>query len=184
MIFVRDDDVLLPSKGGKDSLERFKRVHELICSNPRFMHVPAILVEEIQTVPGAVDYVKNEHSEGRMQLQLHGLRHVDYGAMDIKDVHVHLSSAIEWMFQYFRVIPTKWYTPWGSSQPHLHMAAKSHDLQLVDCSNRIKLRGTNGATDMLRHGSLDVFEGKELAMHWWDGLDRERLKLVVEFGNG
>lgn len=181
MIFVRDDDVLLSSKD-TDSLGRFKRVHELICSNPRFVHVAAILVEEIQTVPGAVEYIREENANGRLKLQLHGLRHVDYGAMDIKDVHVHLSHSIEWMFQWFRVIPTKWYTPWGSTQEHLHVAAKAAGLQLVDCSNRIKTCGENGALDLLRkHGCLDPFEDKELHIHWWSAQDRERLQMLVNY---
>lgn len=181
MIFVRDDDVLLPSKGGKDSLARFKGVHELILSNPRFLHRAAILVTEIQTVPGAVEYVYNEWDEGRLFLELHGFEHIDYGALPKAKVIEHLERAMEWMRP---AVPGRWYTPWGASQPHLHEAAKEVGLELVDCSKRIKLRGTDGATDLLqRHGSLDVFEGKELAMHWWCHVDRPRLKQIVEFGN-
>jgi hypothetical protein len=182
MIWVRDDDVLLPSKGGKDSLARFKGVHELICSNTRFLHVPAILVKEIQTVPGAVEYVKQETAAGRMRPELHGYEHIDYGAMDIRDILEHLSYSKRWMHENLGVWPTKWYTPWGASQDHLREASKIQGLQMVDCSSRIKLRGEGGATDLLqKHRSLDVFEGQELAMHWWCGVDRERLKQVVEF---
>jgi len=174
MIYVRDDDVLIPGKGG---LERFRRYHELICSNPRFLHRAAILVTEIQTVPGAVEYVYDEWDKGRLFLELHGLEHVDYGAMPKHKVIDHLHKALEWMRP---ACPGRWYTPWGSTQPHLHEAAKEVGLELVDCSNIIKLRGRNGAVDILREGrDLDYFENKELFTHYWE--KGNRLQRIVNF---
>ena len=48
MIRVRDDDVLISSKGTKNPLTKFKMVHDWICEVPEtLIHVPTILVRSV-----------------------------------------------------------------------------------------------------------------------------------------
>lgn len=179
-IRVRDDDVLLPSSSTDDPFGKFSKVHRWICEVPdHVMHVPTILVTEIQQFPQAIEYIRTETAEGRMEPQLHGLEHIDYGKLDYQEVCNHLNICRDWMINNLGVNPTRFMTPWGASQPHLHAAAAACDYELVDCSRIHKLAGRNGVVDRLRSGeSPDYLENDEIFLHWWEsGL---RLKRVLE----
>lgn len=181
-IIIRNDDVLLTtSEKWERSFNCFKGVHKTICSSPKLKHVPAVLVEDLQRLPEVTAYLQMETFEGRMFPELHGLRHIDYGALPELEVVEQLVTAMEWFETTFGYAPKKWYTPWGATQPHLHTAAKSLGLEAVDCSGPIKFKGRFGVWQMLQDNvPLSRFEGREIIMHWWDGLDRERLIRFAE----
>jgi peptidoglycan/xylan/chitin deacetylase (PgdA/CDA1 family) len=167
-----------------NTFKRFKHVHEIICKTERLMHVPTILTEEILDFPEAIEYIKYETDQGRMRPQLHGYQHVDYGSMSEQEVRNHLVMAFDMFVSFFGHRPTKWYTPWGANQPHLHSAAAPLKLEVVDCSKNVKLKGRYGVKQLLSEGkTIDYFDGQEIIMHWWNALDIERLIELVEVIN-
>lgn len=180
-IRIRDDDVLMHSSGSKDAFGRFRGVHNIICRSDKFIHVPAILVTEIQDFPDCIDYIKEETASGRMLPEIHGLEHIDYGKLTRSEVKDHLIICREFIQNKFNHSATIWYTPWGASQPHLHEVSEALGIQLVDCSGIIKFQGRYGIQRRLMDGvDIKYFYGKELFMHWWEG--GSRLERVVETG--
>jgi hypothetical protein len=180
-IFIRDDDVLLPSSGYEDPLKRFKQIHRWILECDRFMHRPTILVTEIQGFPKCIEYVKEETAEGRMDPQIHGLEHIDYGPLSNIEVASHLNQCLDWFAKNKLPRPKNWYTPWGASQPHLHEVSENMGLKLIDTSQINKLPGRYGVVQRLKDGeSLDFLEEDEIFMHWWEG--GLRLKRVIAVG--
>jgi peptidoglycan/xylan/chitin deacetylase (PgdA/CDA1 family) len=184
-IIIRDDDVLLSSTAHYErSFERFKFVHETVCRSSRLKHVPALLTGEIQEFPDAVEYIQFETKSGRMFPELHGLTHIDYGKLSEQEVSEQLSQAKAWFEETLGYSPTKWYTPWGSSSPAQTAGAKSVGLTATDCSNAIKFKGRYGVPQLMRDGvPLSYFNNRELIIHWWNGMDVERLAAFVEVLN-
>lgn len=178
-IQIRDDDVLLPSSSWDNPFGRFRQVHEWIIDCDKFMHIPAILTTEIQEFPECIEYIKTETRAGRMQPQLHGVEHIDYGAESQVEVELMLYQGSQWMIENLDVEPTRWFTPWGASQEHLWAAADNMQFELVDCSQINKLQGRYGICRRLEDGHDPSFmEGKELFLHWWEG--GARLKRIIE----
>lgn len=185
MIYIRDDDVLLSSKGFGDPVVRLKQIHGWICESPRLMHVPTILCKEIQAFPDAVKFVKEETLAGRMLPQLHGWEHIDYAKLHHAAIVTHLEDSKHWMIDNLNVCPTRWYTPWGANAPHLYVAAKACDLKLIDTSGIIELAGPNGVLATLKKGvPIDYLDGCEIFLHWWQrGLRLWRLALIAKHGS-
>src|SRR5258706_3439570 len=166
---IRDDDVLLPSSRWAEPMRRFKGFHNLVCQDTEhFIHVPAILVTEIQDFPEAIELIKAETANGRMEPQLHGLKHIDYGALSFNEVMDHLDEC----FQFFRghqlPKPTIWYTPWGASQDHLHVSAEARNLRLVGTSGIIHPGVARDALN--KHKNPEWWQGREIFRHWWESV--------------
>lgn len=185
MIFIRDDDVLMASSSWKDPFSRFRQIHEWTMESEKVMHVPTILVTEIQQFPEAIDYIKEETKSGNMKPQLHGYKHVDPGLFTFNEIRNQLKEAKEWMLNVLDIIPTKWYTPWGAGEsPHqeyLWVAAEKENLQLVTCKNISKLHGRYGVVQRIKrgHDPNKFLENKEILIHWWQS--GNRLKRVIDF---
>ena len=184
MIRVRDDDVLLHSSSYDDELGRLKQVHAWICEVPeKFIHVPAILVTEIQEFPEAIDWIRQETAEGRMQPEIHGLSHKDYAALTTTEIMLELEECKEFVHKQFNYIATKFYTPWGAGADargsHIEGAAAVVGLETVTCERINKMTGRYGVVQQLMDGhSVDYLDGDEIFMHWWEG--GARLKRIVE----
>jgi len=180
MIAVRDDDVLIKSSSHENSFSHFKTVHNWICESDKLLHVPAILVTEIQEFPECIEYIKDEASKGKMRPEIHGLRHIDYAKLSVEEVVVHLNKCKDFLLDKFNVNATTWYTPWGANASHLFDAAAECKLKLVDTSRINKLAGRYGMVQLAREGrDLNKFlEGGEIFFHWWEG--GMRLKRVIE----
>lgn len=183
MIYVRDDDVLLHSSSHADPLAHFKTVHGWICETGKLLHVPAILVTEIQQIPRsqeAIDFIKQETKDGRMSPQIHGLNHIDYAKLPLEEIVTHLNICKEFLFKRFDVVPTTFYTPWGANAPHIHEAANNTGLKLVDCVRINKLNGRYGIIQRIKDGDdpADFLDEDEIFFHWWEG--GMRLRRVVE----
>ncbi len=184
MIRVRDDDVLLPSSSYHDELGRLKQIHEWICEVPnQLIHVPAILVLEIQEFPEAIEFIAEETAAGRMLPEIHGLSHKDYAALTEKEIVAELNVCRDWIHYKFNHVATKFYTPWGAGADergaHIRPAAASIGIELVTCENLTKLGGRYGIIQGLMDGrDADFYDGQEIFLHWWEG--GCRLKRIVE----
>lgn len=184
MIRLRDDDVLLRSKGWEDPFGRFKQVHEWARLSDQILHVPSLLVEEIREhFPHAAEYIRTETRSGRMAPQFHGMFHIDYAALPVEHVLEHLTEGAEWMEDAIGVRPTKWYTPWGANAEHLYKAAAEASMDLVDCSEIYTIQR---CTRELREGTVtvDQIKDREIFLHWWEaGLRVKRLAYALNHGS-
>jgi len=165
MIRIRDDDVLIHSSGHKDPFARLKQVHELIVKEGA-LHVPAILVTEIQDFPEAIRYIRDEREAGRMEVQWHGLEHVDYAKKDRDQIIHELLVSQQFFIDNFGVRFTKFYTPWGANAPHIYEAAATHNIETIDCSNWIRCVHVNKNPKQFRGKDI------EITIHWYEGIDR------------
>ena len=183
MIRVRDDDVLLSSSSYDDELGRLKQIHDWICEVPDWMiHVPAILVTEIQQFPEAIEWVRQETLEGRMLPEIHGFEHINYAELEYDTIVNQLEYCRGWIRRKFDYEPTRWYTPWGAGEDeagaHLRPAAEAVGLTMVTCKN-INMNGRYGVVQELMDGrDLSYLDNQEIFMHWWEG--GARLKRIVE----
>jgi peptidoglycan/xylan/chitin deacetylase (PgdA/CDA1 family) len=184
MIRVRDDDVLISSKGTDNPLKKFQMVHEWICEVPeKLIHVPTILVTEIQEFPEAIEYVRQETLEGRMLPEIHGLTHKDYASLPTNQIVQELEICRDWIHAQFGHVATKFYSPWGAGfdarGAHIRPAAASIGIELVTCEHINKMNGRYGVIKNLRDGkSIDYLDGDEIFLHWWESM--ARLRRIIE----
>ncbi len=182
MIYIRDDDVLVHSSGNKHPFQAFSKIHRWLINEvpEHFLHIPTIVVKDIQAYPECVEYVREETKEGRMRPELHGLEHIDYNALNYGEVLEHLEQSIEWMKEELICIPTRWYTPWGANSDMLRAAAQQFNLQLVDTSNTIEPAKFLGYLRKL--GRADYQNDFEIFIHWWErGLRVRRIVSVYKY---
>lgn len=192
MLRIRDDDILVPSHAW-DPFVRFRQVHEWILPHKgKVLHVPAILMSEIQDFPDCIQYIRENVANGTMEPQVHGLKHIDYsrlalpkeklpshGAIDLaifsdeeinhhyQTVQTHLATAKGWILEQFGYEPHTWYTPWGADNFVLREAATSVGLKLVGVTRKDFL---HRVYQELQEGkvTVDQVKDRELLMHWWD----------------
>ena len=213
-IRVRDDDVLVTSRDWPDPFKRFTRVHRWIAEVPEhFIHVPAILVTEIQPFSECIEFVRSETKAGRMFPELHGLHHeINYQFRSLEDVSSDLKISVDWMIAHLDVRPKIWYTPKGAGlYPHprailpdekkeqlirqadtMRAAASQLNLEVVSEYDN-KMHGENGICRHLMDGrSIDAIsnsrkiEGghKEISVHWWErGIRLKRVLEAVKHGS-
>ena len=192
MIYVRNDDILIHSSSWTRPIMRFQQIHEWIqdVKNHLVMHVPTILTTEIQEHPECIEFVKAETAAGRMQPQLHGVEHIDYGKFSYKDLVEELKVGKAWMEDNLDVSPTRWYTPWGAGaapeQEWMWTASAKAGMILVTCEGINKLSGRHGMVQLSKEGhDLRVFlESKEIFMHWWERGERlQRVLKAIDAGS-
>lgn len=192
-IRIRDDDVLITSRGrAGNEFNRFKGFHNMVCLDVRhFIHVPAILITEIQEFPECIAYIKAETAAGRMLPEVHGLHHKDYANLTSAQIVEELIEAKAWIRNELDYEPTVWYSPHGAGADqrgaHLQDAALSVGLTLVTCENMIRpsrlvydvrsVAGRDRETGqkqvdptMTKEQLLAKWEGKEILRHWWEGM--------------
>jgi len=179
MIYVRNDDVLIQSSSWDDPLGRLKQIHGWICESDRFLHIPAVLVTEIQEFPEAIEFISEETAEGRMLPELHGLTHIDYAKLSESEIIDQLSEGKDWMQDKFGLVPNRFFSPWGGNAEHMYTASAACDLELIDCSRINKMNGRHGIVQRLKDGeSIDYLEDDYIFSHWWQG--GARLKRIIE----
>jgi hypothetical protein len=192
-IKIRDDDVLITSRGRKGKeFERFRGFHNAVCQDVRhFIHIPAILCKEIQEFPECIEYIKAETASGRMIPELHGWEHKDYALLSLEEVYSELMKSREWIYKNLNCNITKFYSPHGAGADkrgaHLKVAAEEAGLTLVTCAGMIKpsalvfdVRAVSGRdkntglipmpASMTKAQLLQKWEGKEILNHWWSGM--------------
>jgi hypothetical protein len=183
MIRIRNDDVLLPSGDWPDPVKRIKRIHRWISEFPEyFIHVPTILVKEIQQYPEAIEFVIEETKEGRMLPEIHGLEHIDYGRLTSPMIVEHLEQCLTWFHDNLNRTPTKFYTPWGGMDLRVITAAKSVGLIAVGVDTNWSLEAV--VSRLRLGGHTDDLDGEEIFMHWWNrGIRLKRVIMAVSHGS-
>ena len=175
-IIIRDDDVLLPSSAFEYPLERFKEVHELICKNSLFLHVPAIICSEIESFSGALEYIQFEMVAGRMNPELHCWKHVDYGKFIEEELIDDLHRCCEWFKTKLNKTPTKFFTPWAGTSELIEKTAKQFSLEVI--AGKLNFIEPHKYLD----GRYKLKPGCMIAMHWWKTGDVNKLiKLIDEY---
>ena len=192
-IRIRDDDVLITSRGrAGNEFGRFVGFHKMVCLDQRhFIHVPAILVKEIQEFPECIDFIRDETAEGRMLPEIHGWEHKDYANLSMEQIVEELLVSKKFIQEAFNYLPTVWYSPHGAGADargsHLRIAAEECGLTLVTCEGMIKpsalvydVRSVDGRDretgqipmkpSMTKEQLLAKWEGKEILRHWWEGM--------------
>ena len=185
MIRVRDDDVLLHSSdwNRKGSFHRFNRVHSWISEFPEhFIHIPTILVTEIQKYPECIEFVRKETAAGNMIPEIHGLEHIDYGKLSYSEITDHLEQCIEWFDSNLNWKPTKFYTPWGAMSNDIMNASNQLGIKAVGVDTKLTLENY---TKRLGNGEpISILDGQEIFMHWWSrGIRLKRVAMAVSHGS-
>jgi hypothetical protein len=190
MIGVRDDDVLNHSSSKGDEFKKFKMVHDWICEVPdTLLHVPSILVTEIQKFPECIEYIRQETAEGRMQPEIHGLTHKNYADLTSSEIVLELTECKKWMKDNLGCVAKKFYSPWGAGEDeegaHIRGAALSVGLELVTCENINEMEGPCGVVNQLKNGrDISYLDGDEIFLHWWQNMARlRRIVDVIKFGS-
>jgi peptidoglycan/xylan/chitin deacetylase (PgdA/CDA1 family) len=184
MIRVRNDDVLRPSSDWKGrEFERLKRIHSWISEFPKdFIHVPTILVNDIEQFPEAIDFVVQETAAGLMVPEVHGLDHVDYCNLPEQKIVDDLSKCIEWHDSKFGVKPTRFYTPWGGMNDKCYRAAQSVGLRAIAVDTNWSLE--NVCARLGKGGLVEDLHDREIFMHWWNrGIRLKRVAMAVKYGS-
>lgn len=209
MLRIRDDDVLVSSSSWGRPFERFRELHDWIAKTEgKVVHVPTVLVRDVQRFPDCVEYMKEHTASGTMEPEVHGFTHIDYSRLGLdptrlpprgrvdhskftqeeldahaNEVFYHLWESRTWIYENLGRMPLKWYTPWGADNGYLRAAAEHASLKLVGTE---KLFDIAEACDMLRNGASleDVEKRGEIFMHWWHrGTRVKRLCAAVRHGS-
>jgi peptidoglycan/xylan/chitin deacetylase (PgdA/CDA1 family) len=165
-------------------------VHDWICEvSDKVIHVPTILVTEIQKFPDCIEWIRQETAEGRMLPEIHGLEHKDYASLNSSEIVLELDECRDWIFRQFGHTATKFYSPWGAGADergaHIRGAAKSIGIELVTCEGMLELKGGTGVINQLKNGrDIRWYDDKEIIIHWWEGVGRLRRFIeVVKHGS-
>jgi len=183
MIYLRDDDVLV-SSSSKNEFARFKQIHEWTVGIPNLIHVPTILVTEIQGYPECIEYIKEETAQRRMQPEFHGMSHIDYKKLSKREIRNHLMQGRDFIRQQFNWEPTLWATPWGAESIYLKEAAEEQDFILQNCTTDVI--SIENATAGLKNGTLKLedLDEKYIFFHFWKrGLRVKRISETVRHGS-
>ena len=117
MIYLRSDDIMVHSTGWGSGTDRFKQQHRWVLECPdMIMHMPAILVKEIQEYPECIEFVKEETNAGRMKPELHGYQHVQYKTLPPKEIREHIEKSLEWFDKELDWRPRIFALPWGKGK--------------------------------------------------------------------
>ena len=168
MIIVRNDDVILDSGGkykGKE-FERFRFVHEQISSAPDLVHCPAILCQEIEAFPEAIEYIRAETAARRMRPYLHCWNHdknwTTHSTPVIEEMLKHCDS---WFEQNLDCEFHVWATPWGATSPMAIEAAGRQGIRLETTHPTIDFKAA--AKLVKDSNTVRVLYGRTILYHWW-----------------
>jgi peptidoglycan/xylan/chitin deacetylase (PgdA/CDA1 family) len=184
MIYLRNDDILIHSNEWKSSTERFKKNHRWILECPEeILHVPAILVKDIQAFPECIEYIKEETAEGRMSPELHGWTHIDYKKLDKDETRKHLSDCVEWFDKTLNHKPKIFATPWGAKSNAIEEVAAEFDM-IVQGAQEPDVVELNPAMKMVRNVPDWRPDNNTVMNHWWHRGNRLlRFILTIKYGS-
>jgi len=167
MIRLRIDDVMVKSEAWdkERSENRFKTIQQWVNeAGGSVIHIPTILVGEIQDFPNTVEFIKEETARYRMFPEIHGWAHINYDEVDEDEIDRHLNFCLEWFRDVLNIRPGIWCLPWGGEGlPHVHSAANRAGLVVESVSHCIS---PTEALQKLETEGIDQFNYTILD-HWW-----------------
>jgi len=180
-VYFRHDDVLDISH--PDPFPYYKKISEVFKEFGRpdqFIHIPTLVVEDIQTWPHAVAYLKAQVDAGEVFPQLHGYRHIHYDQLPLEEIVEHLSKSKKWMQRVLGVTPTVWYTPWGAEDENMKHAAETVGLSLQGVSRVLKTRDMLARLNKPKYYPFESINEQIVMFHWWDKDICNRLRNILE----
>ena len=185
MIRIRIDDVMWHSSAftNERAENRFKQIHRWICQQPDSMiHIPTILVTEIQDFPNIIELVRQETLEGTMSPQLHGYEHISYGELDQDVIEDHLDKSMVWFGENLGIEPSIWATPWGGTSDTMVAAASKYCLE-IETVNSAYPYNFGKAIEIAKDKGVQALHNETVFGHWWNkGLKLLRLVEIVKYG--
>ena len=145
-----------------DAMGKFVTIHNIIESYG-YMHCPAILTNDIEAFPEAIEFIRLKTQQRKMVPQLHGSNHFDYAILPVEEIQEDYKKCQAWFMRNFGIGFTKHYTPWGGNAPHLRATAAAMGIEMVDTEGIIDPRHVLADPEF----SWQKYCGKELFIHWW-----------------
>ncbi len=168
-IIVRVDDVMCESSAWDRprSIRRITAFQRWMSDIPAIEYVPTVLVTEIQDYSEVIELLRAGAQSKIASPQIHGLEHIDYGALDEATVRSHLKKCIEWFERELDFTPTVWATPWGGTNDIMQRVSAELGLRLETTHPTIDVKKAMG---YLKSGQMEVkdFFGKTILEHWWN----------------
>lgn len=169
MIRFRIDDVMWDSSGWdrKRATNRFSAFHHIIAETHGAIHVPALIVKDIENYPEVKDLVIKETLANRMFPQIHCYEHVNYEHLPKRKIEIHLINCLQWFHKNIQLHqPTLWITPWGSEGTEdMREVAKRWYLRIEGTKNTLS---PQVALDTLKkHDTPAILHGQTIMDHWW-----------------
>jgi peptidoglycan/xylan/chitin deacetylase (PgdA/CDA1 family) len=143
---------------------------------------PNVLCQELEKFPETLDFLKNELTEGRISLDLHGWTHGPYQDLPVAEIEEHLDKALDWFAINLAWVPLRWVTPHGSDSPAMRDAAAKYGLPIETCEDPVIDQKV--ASRLIRESrSIDFLDGKVIMSHWWErGLALYRVTQCLKHG--
>jgi hypothetical protein len=181
---IRFDDAVTPSSDPKitgKELEKFAKNVNWCSQIYRSVPLtPAILCQDIEKIPGAVEYIRNTTQEGIIFPDLHGWDHGPYAPRSQDEIEDHLDKAMGWFHDSLGVLPIRWVTPHGADSHAIQAAATKFNLVVETTDNPVIDQKT--LDPMLRKTrDLSTMDGRVVMNHWWErGLRLYRIAKIIE----
>lgn len=179
---IRFDDFLWkssdPKLDGKELQKFTKNVNW--CINTNVVLTPAVLCQDLDQFPDAVEWCKRMAQEGAIYPDLHGWDHGPYAPRSQAEIEEHLDKASEWFMSKLGLPPVRWITPHGADSHAIRDAAAKYSLIVETCESPVVDQKV--LDPMLRETwDLSVLDGKVIMNHWWErGLRLYRIARIIE----
>lgn len=177
---IRIDDVLLKDSSFEGNPEaRVRKISRWLNKSSKILHVPTILVKDIQSFPSIIDFIVKETYEKRMFPALHGWEHVDYNKLSEAEIAKHLDRSVQWFEKTLGFRPSLWATPWGAESSKLSKVASDFGMIVEGVGSCI---GPAQWLNQSKSGNLDL--SVTVMEHWWKkGSRLLRIAHVLNYGS-
>lgn len=142
---------------------------------------PAILCQDIEEVPGAIEKVREWLLEDKIYPDLHGWDHGPYASRSQREIEEHLEQACEWFVAKLDGnVPVRWVTPHGATSPAMVAAAAKFDLT-IETTEKPVIDQKQMDTLLRETWDLTLLNDRVIMNHWWErGLRLFRIARIIE----
>ena len=180
---IRFDDAVILSSDPKfkdRELQKFAKNVQW-CFGTGVQLTPAILCQDIENVPGAVEQIRQWLLEDKIYPDLHGWDHGPYGTRTQAEIETHLDLACEWFVANLDGnVPIRWVTPHGATSPAMEAAAAKFDL-IIETTDHPVIDQKVMDTRLRETCDLTILRGRVIMNHWWErGLRLYRIAKIIE----
>lgn len=179
---IRFDDVINFSSNPKLKNKEIQKFLKQLrwCSNLDVLLTPAILCEDTEKVPGAIEMLQELSKKDNIQLDLHGWNHSDYASKTKEEISEHFDKALSWFDKYLKVKPVRFVTPHGGYSENIQEVSDKYGL-LVE-TTKPPVADVKTLESMVRQTrDLKIIQNRVVLVHWFEqGLRLWRLAHIIE----